>query len=209
MVPRLMQDRDSSGFVGLAPSTRWRSDTGLSPAQQCPGMTDDADGDAADATPAGEDASKEAPDLRTLADYQFGRGAGTALFPATDDLTVRRTSSGRPEQVLVDGERLVSHNVDGRYTLGLAGGRRLLAALDPPTARVVVGDESEPFVREGKNVFAKFVQEVDPDVRPGDEVAVVHHDGSLLAVGRAELDAGSMLDFETGMAVFVRSGAGD
>ncbi|WP_435344786.1 PUA domain-containing protein [Haloarchaeobius sp. HRN-SO-5] len=156
-----------------------------------------------------DDASKDTPALRTLADYQFGQGAGAALFPASDDLTVRRTTSGRPEQVLADGKRLVSHTVDGRFTLGLAGGRRLLDALDAPSVRVVVGDESEPFVRDGKNVFAKFVQAVDPAVRPGDEVAVVHDDGSLLAVGRAELDAESMLAFDTGMAVFVRSGAGD
>jgi len=153
------------------------------------------------------DEDHDVPDLRTLADYQFGAGAGTALFPASDDLEVRRTSSGRPQQVIADEGRLVSHGVDGRFTLGLAGGHRLHDALDHPTARVVVGDDSEPFVREGKNVFAKFVRDVDPAVRPGDEVCVVHHDGHLLAVGRAELDAGSMLDFGSGMAVFVRTGA--
>ena len=72
---------------------------------------------------------------------------------------------------------------------------------------VVVGSESEPFVRDGKNVFAKFVQDVDDDVRPTDEVAVVHEDGGVLAVGRAELAADAMHDFETGMAVKVRAGA--
>jgi uncharacterized protein with predicted RNA binding PUA domain len=145
--------------------------------------------------------------LRTVADYQFGAGAGAALFPRDADLSVSRSKSGRPRQV-ADGEgRLVSVGTDGRVTLGLAGGRRLLAALDAPAARVVVGDESAPFVREGKNVFAKFVSAVDPDVRARDEVAVVHEDGPLLGVGRAELDAASMADFDTGMAVRVREGA--
>ena len=148
--------------------------------------------------------SRDVEALVTVADYQFGRGAGAALFDGEVD--VRRTSSGRPQQILVDGERVVSYGTDGRFTLGAAGGRRLQAALEPPAYRVVVGDDSEPFVRDGKNVFAKFVRSVDPVVRPGDEVLVEHYDGDLLAVGRAELSADAMADFETGMAVTVRDG---
>jgi len=53
-------------------------------------------------------------------------------------------------------------------------------------------------------VFTKFVSDVDPTVRGGDEVVVVHERGEVIAVGRAELDAGAMVDFETGMAVRVR-----
>ncbi|PSQ13895.1 pseudouridine synthase [Halobacteriales archaeon QS_8_69_73] len=140
--------------------------------------------------------------LETVADYQFGAGAGAALFGGS--VSVRRTSSGRPQQVLVDGERVISYGTDGRVTLGIAGGRRLQAALEPPAYRVVVGDDSEPFVRNGRNVFAKFVREVDPAVRPRDEVLVEHYDGGLLAVGRAELSAAAMRDFDTGMAVSVR-----
>ncbi len=147
------------------------------------------------------------PALRTTADYQFGAGAGAALFPRDETLEIRRSSSGRPQQVHAGGSRLVTYATDGRFTLGLAGGARLADALDTPAGRVVVGDESEPFVRDGKNVFAKFITEVDDDVRAGDELLVTHEDGYLLAVGRAELDADAMLDFDTGMAVKVRDGA--
>jgi uncharacterized protein with predicted RNA binding PUA domain len=73
---------------------------------------------------------------------------------------------------------------------------------------VVVGEESDPFVRDGKNAFAKFVREVDPAIRPGDEVVVVTEADTLLGVGRAELWAEAMRDFDTGMAVKVRAGAG-
>ena len=147
--------------------------------------------------------------LRTLADYQFGRGAGRALFgDGEEGIVVRRTSTGRPQQVLADGDRLVSYGTDGRFTLGVAGGRRLHAALSPPAYRVVVGDESEPFVRDGANAFAKFVTDVDPAIRPGDEVLVVHERGDLLAVGRAELPGPAMRDFGTGMAVKTREGVG-
>ncbi|MDS0277287.1 pseudouridine synthase [Halomicroarcula sp. S1AR25-4] len=145
--------------------------------------------------------------LRRGADYQFGRGAGRALFPSVDAIEVTHTSSGRPRQVIAEDGRLVTYGTDGRYTLGLAGGRRLHAHFEAPRHRVVVGDESEPFVREGRNAFAKFVQQADPDLRPGDEALVVHEDGDLLAVGRAELPGHGMTDFETGMAVKVRRGA--
>ncbi|WP_265110281.1 PUA domain-containing protein [Halosolutus halophilus] len=158
-------------------------------------MTDPADGSAGLAQ------------LRTIADYQFGAGAGAALFPPEESVTIKRTSSGRPQQVHGEDGRIVSFGIDGRFTLGLDGGRRLDAALEEPAYRVVVDDESEPFVRDEKNVFAKFVVDVGPEIRPGDEVLVTHERGEVLAVGRAELDAAAIADFDTGMAVTVREGA--
>ena len=52
------------------------------------------------------------PALRTLANYQFGRGAGDGLFPAGESLRIERSSSGRPRQVLADDGRLVSLGLD-------------------------------------------------------------------------------------------------
>ena len=150
--------------------------------------------------------SDELARLRTVADYQFGGGAGAALFPPGGDLTVSHSTGGRPRQIRADAGRVASYGIDGRFTLGIEGGRRLIAALDPPRTRVVVGSESEPFVRDGKNAFAKFVRAVDDDVRPSDEVAVVNGEGDLLGVGRAELSADAMRDFGTGMAVKMREG---
>ena len=144
--------------------------------------------------------------LQIIADYQFGAGAGSALFPADIELEVRRSTSGRPTQVLGSSGRRVTLGQDGRFTLGYAGGRRLASALAPPRYRVTVGDESEPFVADGENAFAKFVREVDPDVRAGDEVLVVSVDDGLLGVGRAELSASAMRDCERGVAVTVREG---
>ena len=167
-----------------------------------------SDADAADTDSDGSSPARDIDALRTVADYQFGAGAGQALFPTDERFEIRRSTGGRPRQVHTDDARLVSYGVDGRFTLGIAGGRRLLD-LPAPANRVVVGDESEPFVRDGKNVFAKFVGEVDPAVRPGDEVLVVHERGELLAVGRAELSADGMADFDSGMAVKIREGVDD
>jgi uncharacterized protein with predicted RNA binding PUA domain len=146
--------------------------------------------------------------LRTVADYQFGTGAGAALFPDSADLSLTRTSSGRPRQVHDSEGRLVTYGTDGRLRLGLAGGRRLHEEwpAGETAYTVAVGSESVPYLREERNAFAKFVCRADSEVRPRDEVLVVH-DGELIAVGRAELSGPGMLAFETGMAVDVREGA--
>lgn len=80
-------------------------------------------------------------------------------------------------------------------------------ALEPPTYRVQVGEESVSFVGDGANAFAKFVRSVGPTIRPGDEVLVVTGEAdTLIGVGRAELSATGMLDFDRGVAVSVREG---
>lgn len=146
-------------------------------------------------------------DLRVIASYQFGSGAGTALFANPTELEVRRSRSGRPRQIIGPTGRLASLGQDGRLTLGYAGGRRLIDGLEPPAYRVRVGPESEPFVKDGDNAFAKFVHGVDPAVRPYDEVLVLTKDGeTLLGVGRAELSATAMQDFDRGLAVSIREG---
>ncbi len=146
--------------------------------------------------------------LRTVADYQFGAGAGVVLFPADEERSLTRTGSGRPRQVHAPDGRIATYGTDGRLRLGLAGGRRLHADWSDREQAycVTVGAESRPYVREGRNAFSKFVHRADTGIRPRDEV-VVKHDGQLLAVGRAELAGDGMLDFETGVAVSVREGA--
>lgn len=145
--------------------------------------------------------------LREVADYQFGSGAGETLFPSDEPVVIRRSTGGRPRQLLVDDGRLVSFGTNGRFTLGTTGGRRLLG-FESPANRVVVGSESEPYVADGRNAFAKFVRSVDPTVRSRDEVCVVTPDDRLLAVGRAELPASGMTAFDSGVAVKVRDAVG-
>lgn len=140
--------------------------------------------------------------LKTMADYQFGEGAGAALFHG--EIRTRSSSSGRVTQVFDGDERLVSAGVDGRFTLSMEAGRRLHEEFEEPRHRVELGEESLPYVREGRNGFAKFVRSVDDVVRSRDEVLVTGPEDELVATGRAELSAAEMEDFDQGVAVFVR-----
>jgi uncharacterized protein with predicted RNA binding PUA domain len=140
--------------------------------------------------------------LRRIADYQFGSGAGSSLFP--DSVEFKLSTTGRVSQVLLNGNRVATLKTDGRLTLGEVGGRRLHDFLEPPRMRVEFGDESVPYIREGRNGFAKFVGRVDDAVRARDEVIVTGPGDEYLTTGRAELCAEEMRDFEKGVAVLVR-----
>ncbi len=143
-------------------------------------------------------------DLKNIADYQFGKGAGEGLF--TGRMRIERSRTGRARQIHSEEEYIATYTKGGRLSLGIGGGKRIIKSLKFPAYRVVVGEESEEYIRDGKNAFAKFVVEVDPDIRPKDEVVVVGKTDCLLAVGRAKMSADAMLDFHRGVAVKVRDG---
>jgi 7-cyano-7-deazaguanine tRNA-ribosyltransferase len=144
--------------------------------------------------------------VRATADMQFGRGAADALLAGKVEL-VRSTNTGRVRNVRVDGRHVLSMRAhDGLFTLRLEGGKILHRALPKPALRVFVETETAEFNRAGKNVFAKFVVEADPDLRPMDEVLVVDREDRLAAVGQALLNPEEMVDFDRGLAVKVREG---
>jgi uncharacterized protein with predicted RNA binding PUA domain len=143
--------------------------------------------------------------VQVIADFQFGKGAGEALFPEGCEVILSRT--GRVRQISLDGKRLATVRAkDGRFTLGIDGALRLLSSLPPPAYRVVVTGEVADFIRQGKNTFAKHVIAADSAIRAGDEVMVVDSDDQLLATGSSVLSGDEMLRFNYGVAVKVRQG---
>src|SRR5438093_12589436 len=116
-------------------------------------------------------------------------------------------STGKVRNGHVDGVHVLSVRAeDGWFTLKAAGARRLAKAFALPRLRIVVEEDTVPFHREGKNVFAKFVREADPDIRPGDEALVVSPEDALCAVTRATMNGREMLAFKRGVAAHVREG---
>src|SRR5438093_502047 len=82
----------------------------------------------------------------------------------------------------------------------------LSSIFKPPRLRVEVVQGVEEFIEKGGNVFCKHVQDVDPELRPAEEVLVVDGKDRLLAVGRSFFNAEEMLSFKIGVAVKVRHG---
>ncbi len=142
--------------------------------------------------------------IMAIAEYQFGEGGGEAFKDSFVELS-RKT--GMPRQIKAKGKHLATFRAeDGLLTLGIEGAKRLHEVLPFPKMRVIVNEEAEPFARKGKNVFAKFVIDADPGIRPYDEVLVVNKRDELLATGQTLLNGEELSIFQNGLAVKVRRG---
>jgi len=143
--------------------------------------------------------------IRVVANYQFGRGASKA-FSKTIEIT-RSPNTHRIRHIFQDGELLATYRPkDGLLALSIAGGESLLRIFKPPRLRVRVVPGVEEFIKKGSNVFCKHVEDVDPELRPAEEVLVVDKKDKLLAVGRSFFNAEEMLSFKVGVGVKVRHG---
>lgn len=144
--------------------------------------------------------------IRSIANYQFGQGAGRILFP--EGVTIRHSRrTGKVREVLWKGKLLVSLKATSRtFALTFEGFRKLLEAFRPPRFRVTVQSDVAELIKQGRTVFAKHVKDADPEIRPQDEVAVVDEEGEILAVGKALLSGAEMIAFRCGRAVRVRRG---
>ncbi|MDP2899566.1 MAG: pseudouridine synthase [Candidatus Bathyarchaeota archaeon] len=144
--------------------------------------------------------------IRAIAEYQYGHGAGAALFP--DDVRiVHSRNTGRIRHIhLGDALQATFRPNDGVLTLTIDAARRLLARVPDLGYTVTVSDEAAEFVSQGKNVFAKHVLRAGEKIRPGDEVIIVAKAG-VIGIGKALLVSGEMKAFKTGVAVKTRRGS--
>ena len=93
---------------------------------------------------------------------------------------------------------------DGMFTLKIDGAKFLHRSFKYPRLRVTIENDAVSFVKQGKSVFAKFVLDCDPELRPFDECLIVDEKDELIAVGRCLLNRSEMLSFNYGMAVKTR-----
>ena len=144
--------------------------------------------------------------LKAIADYQFGSGAGKALF--TGNINVEKSKKTGKIRHVYDGKVIIVNMraSDSFLILSKEGAKRLHNAMSYPQNRVVVNKDSEPFALDGKSVFCKFVTDCDDDIRSNDEVLIVNEEDKLLAYGKTLLGACEIKEFETGQAVKTRKG---
>jgi len=143
---------------------------------------------------------------KDIADYQFGVGAGEALFKGNIKIE-KSKKTGKIRHIYDKGVIVANMRAsDSFLVLSKEGAKRLHNSMPYPENRVVVNEDSVPFARDGKSVFAKFVTDCDENIRSNDEVLIVSEDDELLAYGKALLCAHEMGDFNTGQAVKTRKG---
>ena len=144
--------------------------------------------------------------IKAIADYQFGVGAGEALF--TGNINIEKSKKTGKIRHIFDGKvNIVNMRASDSYLiLSKEGAKRLHNAMPYPQNRVVVNEDSEPFALEGKSVFSKFVVECDENIRANDEVLIVNEEDKLLAYGKSLLSAVEINNFQTGQAIKTRKG---
>ncbi len=144
--------------------------------------------------------------VKAIADYQFGMGAGEALFKG--NINIEKSKKTGKIRHIYDGKTLIVNMraSDSYLILSKEGAKRLHAAMPFPQNRVVVNEDSVPFALDGKSVFSKFVVECDENIRSKDEVLIVDEDDKLLAYGKSLLGACEIEQFETGQAIKTRKG---
>ncbi len=131
--------------------------------------------------------------VRAVADYQFGDGAGDAIF---EDI---RIEAPWPKHRVLDpnGDQLAAlEPAYGLLALSLAGARRWVES--PVDVRTV---EIDAFVPHG-SVLAPGITDASPGIRVGDEVVI--EGPEAFGVGRAEMHGAEMVDSSRGIAVDVR-----
>ena len=147
--------------------------------------------------------------IRSVADYQFGKGVGSKLFPDSVRIVYSK-NTGKIRHVYLQDDLLVTlRPTTGLFILSIAGAKRLVSEVDHLRLWIKIQDYAEPFVAKGRSAFAKHVTEADAEIRPNEEVIVISQNNEVLAVGRALLSGTEMLAFSRGMAVRVRRGVAE
>lgn len=147
--------------------------------------------------------------IRSIADYQFGRGVGRVLFVDAVKVAFSKTT-GRIRHVYLGNERMATLRPrTGMFSLTITGAKRIRDGVRPLRLWVIVQRNAAPFVAKGRSVFAKHVADADDEICPQEEVIVLDEDSEVLAVGKAILTGAEMKAFKTGVAVRVRRGVAE
>jgi predicted RNA-binding protein (TIGR00451 family) len=141
-----------------------------------------------------------------VANYQFGKGAGAALF----DKGIRIACSKRTGRIrhIYRKSKLIAtlRPKEGSFALTVRGAEILLTKFESFPNVVVAQNDVAEFIEVGGDVFAKHVVRATISLRPGEEVIVTGEDGHLMGVGRTLLSGNDIEHFKRGVAVKVRKG---
>jgi 7-cyano-7-deazaguanine tRNA-ribosyltransferase len=143
--------------------------------------------------------------LRAIMEYQFGQGAGELL---PDNLKVKKSRNTKRIRWLYEGNDMIAsvrasdHFIIPHDRLA----QRLMGRFPAPRLRVIMNDDEEALkcVKEGKSAMCKFVADVDPELRCGDECILVDKKDAYIRCGTMMLSPREIKDFKRGMAVRTR-----
>jgi len=132
--------------------------------------------------------------------FQFSWRVAESFLDIRDTVNVGFVG-GRIRYIYINGEHAMTlRPTTGLFTIGIPMARLIKNAEPSPRFRVIVKGD-----REIKgSVLARDVIDMDPSIRPGDEVVIVSPRDELIGTGRAKVSAALARSLEYGEVVRVR-----
>ncbi|UCE13074.1 MAG: tRNA guanosine(15) transglycosylase TgtA [Candidatus Heimdallarchaeota archaeon] len=151
-----------------------------------------------------DDKLNEVHIVKAILDYQFGAGTHTVLN--NQKITIERSrKTGIFRRFSDESGVLGTFRASDFSIIPAKNFAQGLHRIIPfPRLRVVAADECLPFIAKNKDLLAKFVLDVDPEIRCGEEVFIIDENDSFLNFGKSILAAPEMIAFNRGVAVHVR-----
>lgn len=141
--------------------------------------------------------------IKGISVYQFGLNA-ESLF---DNTEIAHGRTGKIRHIYQNETLLATlRPMDGLFVLTFEGAEKLHSQLPFPQRRVTADEEAVPFLKEGKDLFAKFVIDIDENLRAYEEVLLIDRNDVLLGVGKLLLSPREVKAFNKGVAVQCRRG---
>src|SRR4030065_2489048 len=95
--------------------------------------------------------------IRSVADYQFGKGIGERLFPENVEILYSK-ATGRIRYVNLNGERLATlRPTDGLLSLSITAAQRIVKNAVPAQCFVTARNDVSKFIEDGADGFAAHV----------------------------------------------------
>jgi 7-cyano-7-deazaguanine tRNA-ribosyltransferase len=136
-----------------------------------------------------------------LLEWEYGPEVSAAI---AGTLSVERSRRSGRLRALVGTDGILFHvGTDGLPRPTYRGALELRPLLTERRHRVVVANDAREFVAHGRSLFARFVVDADPGLRPGSNALLVDASDELLAVGRLLLAPQEMSRMARGVAVRV------
>ena len=146
--------------------------------------------------------------VKGILNYQFGDNIGDKIIEKyKEKIKIDKSKkTGRIRRIYIDDKLFGTiEPTTGFIILTFYGGLIVKELLKFPKYRIVVKDEAVKFIKEGKSVFNKFVDNLDENILPKDIVLIVDKNDNLLAIGESLLSGKEIKDFKIGVAAKVKN----
>ena len=139
--------------------------------------------------------------LRQTIDALFGKGVSRYLPKDIEIVFSKKT--GRIKTVYDQKKLLCTLRIDGGLAITPYFAQLLLKSKKFKENCLEINEDAAPFVSEGRSVFCKHVIWCGKNIQIASDTPVMFQN-KVIAVGRAVLSSGMIVDFERGVAVKVR-----